>query len=302
MPTPPLTPALPPHRLPPPPTGNRARPAAPSAAAGAQEEEEREEGCCTAGPRLPEAGHPWRGRIQPRPRCGVTGADGPGRGKPSTGWGTRPAEPPAGDRLSVPRGGQAERPGVGTGRASHGGGDRQSAPGARRGAEPSPTRPNCTHLAPALRTRLFLSTAASILPGTGGTTLVPPLYSAPPAPRGPPPRPGHPLCFPNPEPSSFSSSSAAPTARAAGGCDQKRKQGGRGLGDISPTHPVTGQEGTAWRDSRVQAAEASAGLCLHPSAAGPTGTRTRTVSVPEQGCPLSLSPRSTPVSPRPSPT
>lgn len=100
-------------------------------------------------------------RIQLQPRSGFAPADGPERG--SRAWRTQ-SEPP----------------------------------GAPRGAEPTLIRSlinrTPTHLAPALRTRLFLSTAASILLHRTGTH--PGATLGTPSPTGNPVRPRAPLCPP----------------------------------------------------------------------------------------------------------
>lgn len=179
----------------------------------------------------------------------------------------------------------------------------------------SPALPTPTHLAPALRTQLFLSTAASILPETGGPPRCPatpgtPSATATPArsqpPLAPPPRPGTFVLL----------LLGAPTARAAERARVKEETGREGGGRVTsaPCAPSLspgrkGQRGTAARYH--QAWHHPASPACTPRARGhaamdgiPVRVTASHVSVPRPdrrgGGPPSLSLRSIPVSPKPS--
>lgn len=161
------------------------------------------------------------------------------------------------------------------------GGNRQSIPGdagrAPQGSKgvQSPAQPTPTHLAPELRTQLFLSTAASILPETGGPPRCPatpgtPSATGTPARSQPPLAPPHPTRdLPPPPPPRGSHCSSC----REGASERGNREGGGWPGDISPVRPVTvtRQEGTAWDSSKVPPGLASPGEPrLHA-----TGARTR---------------------------
>lgn len=146
-----------------------------------------------------------------------------------------------------------------------------------RGAQ-SPARPAPTHLAPALRTWLFLSTVASILRGRGGEHPRAPPHTAPSAPRGPPPGPSqplHPQTRDLPPPRGSHGSSCWEGASERG----NREGGGRVTSAPSPSPPPgrKGQRGAepSARPGTPQGPRQHPPACVAPQAPGPAATLAR---------------------------